>query len=172
MASGYSLNEVWGAQAMPIEKTHRSSKKSSKKKRKSSRIDPYCKNANLPEVMTAVIPEAFVPYDPISPLEMRLDEQESYQLYEPPEQHASREKEAEITELREHEKDTEHKQEFDVRNQPVTCPPQQIIQYVNPAPPRGDDKYDMFLYVFSGVLLLFLLEQFLQIGIHIGQRSV
>jgi hypothetical protein len=31
-----------------------------------------------------------------------------------------------------------------------------------------DNKYEMFLYIFSGVLLLLLLEQFLQIGIHMA----
>lgn len=51
------------------------------------------------------------------------------------------------------------------------CPPQQIIRYAEPPRPPADDRYDMFLYVFSGVLLLFLLEQFLQIGIHIGRNT-
>lgn len=38
--------------------------------------------------------------------------------------------------------------------------------------PGMDNKYEMFLYIFSGVLLLFVLEQFLQIGVHIGTRSM
>jgi hypothetical protein len=33
-----------------------------------------------------------------------------------------------------------------------------------------DERYEMFLYMFSGVLLLFMLEQFLQIGILLGAR--
>lgn len=53
------------------------------------------------------------------------------------------------------------------------CPPQQIIHHIEaPKPPPTDQRYDAFLYVFSGVLLLFLLEQFMQIGIHIGTRQM
>lgn len=36
---------------------------------------------------------------------------------------------------------------------------------------RRDSTHSMFLFVFSGVMLLFLLEQFLQIGIHMSRRQ-
>lgn len=36
--------------------------------------------------------------------------------------------------------------------------------------PRQNENHDVFLYVFSGVLLLFVLEQFVQVGQHIGLR--
>jgi hypothetical protein len=51
------------------------------------------------------------------------------------------------------------------------CPPQEIVRYVDPPRPPANDNYDTFLFVFSGVLLLFVLEQFLQIGIHIGRAQ-
>ena len=34
-----------------------------------------------------------------------------------------------------------------------------------------DVRYDLFLYVFSGLLLLFVLEQFLQVGIILGSAK-
>lgn len=33
------------------------------------------------------------------------------------------------------------------------------------------DTYDVFRYIFSGIILLFALEQFIQIGTYIGNRS-
>lgn len=37
--------------------------------------------------------------------------------------------------------------------------------------PRPHENHDLFMFVFSGVLLLFVLEQFIQVGLHIGTRS-
>lgn len=37
---------------------------------------------------------------------------------------------------------------------------------------RPHENHDLFMYVFSGVLLLFVLEQFIQVGLHIGVRGV
>lgn len=39
-------------------------------------------------------------------------------------------------------------------------------------PARPHENHDLFMYVFSGVLLLFVLEQFIQVGLHIGVRSM
>lgn len=39
-------------------------------------------------------------------------------------------------------------------------------------PRRQHENHDLFMYVFSGVLLLFVLEQFVQVGLHIGVRNV
>ena len=50
------------------------------------------------------------------------------------------------------------------------CPPQEI-RYVDPPRPHASETYDTFLFVFSGVLLLFVLEQLLQIGIQIGRAQ-
>jgi hypothetical protein len=33
------------------------------------------------------------------------------------------------------------------------------------------DTYDVFLYIFSGITLLFLLEQFIQLGMFLGNRT-
>lgn len=38
-------------------------------------------------------------------------------------------------------------------------------------PIRANENHDVFLYVFSGVLLLFVLEQFIQLGLHMGMRD-
>lgn len=38
--------------------------------------------------------------------------------------------------------------------------------------PRDNENHDLFMYVFSGVLLLFVLEQFIQVGLHIGVRNM
>lgn len=35
----------------------------------------------------------------------------------------------------------------------------------------GSENHDVFLYVFSGVLLLFIFEQFIQVGLHLGIRQ-
>lgn len=38
-------------------------------------------------------------------------------------------------------------------------------------PIRANENHDVFLYVFSGVLLLFVLEQFIQLGLHMGMKD-
>ena len=40
------------------------------------------------------------------------------------------------------------------------------------SPARAHENHDLFMYVFSGVLLLFVLEQFIQVGLHIGVRNM
>lgn len=40
------------------------------------------------------------------------------------------------------------------------------------SPKRTHENHDVFLYVFSGVILLFALEQFIQVGLHIGVRQL
>jgi hypothetical protein len=37
---------------------------------------------------------------------------------------------------------------------------------------RQHENHDLFMFVFSGVLLLFVLEQFIQVGLHIGVRNI
>ncbi len=34
------------------------------------------------------------------------------------------------------------------------------------------DTYDVFLFIFSGIILLFALEQFIQIGMYLGNRTL
>lgn len=36
---------------------------------------------------------------------------------------------------------------------------------------KTNENHDVFLYVFSGVILLFILEQFIQVGLHLGIRK-
>ena len=37
---------------------------------------------------------------------------------------------------------------------------------------RNNENYDVFLFVFSGVILLFILEQFIQVGLQLGIRNM
>jgi hypothetical protein len=52
-----------------------------------------------------------------------------------------------------------------------TCPMCPTCPVCPEPPPPSDNRYDTFLFVFSGILLLFVMEQFLQLGIAIGARS-
>lgn len=58
-------------------------------------------------------------------------------------------------------------------NPRVQSPPP-IIRYpvVEKRRTSKDDMHEIFLYVFSGVLLLFILEQFIQIGVYLGSNSM
>ena len=61
------------------------------------------------------------------------------------------------------------------KNETKTAPQKQIHQNTKPVrrePGRQHENHDLFIYVFSGVLLLFVLEQFIQVGLHIGVRNV
>lgn len=53
----------------------------------------------------------------------------------------------------------------------VCCPPPVPCPACPECPPPHDPRYDIFLFAFSGVLMLFVMEQFLQLGIAIGSRS-
>jgi hypothetical protein len=176
MATGYSLlDEVWGADALPLPRSSRSKRSSGRKKKRSSRSSPLCdKEDNRPPVSVAEIPghEQFLAYDPSRYTEIDvLDHSDPlYGAVRPVRKVAAGEETISAAEMEEEEAEAEAEAEAVGTFPPqATCPPQRIVQYV--PSPRGDDRNDMFLYVFSGVLLLFLLEQFLQIGIHIGARA-
>nr|WRJ69760.1 hypothetical protein TetV2_00311 [Oceanusvirus sp.] len=174
MATGYSLlDEVWGADAMPLPRSSRSKRSSGKKKRKSSRASPLCdREDNRPPVTVADIPgeEHFIPYDPSRYTEIDvLDHSDPLYGAVRPVRKSDENDRGDIFANEENDSPPADDLDPPAPAAAATCPPQRIVQYVSA--PRGDDRNDMFLYVFSGVLLLFLLEQFLQIGIHIGARA-
>ena len=159
MATGYSLiDEVWGGDAMPVPKTERS-KKSSKRSKRKNRIAPVC-DSHKPAADTE---ESFVPYDPAVFSEVHVDDpadplygsmrpvmNRPYPRYEDQE---------EIEAAEETPKDS-----------PPAVQVQPEIRYVQ-LPHRRADGYDIFLYIFSGILLVFVMEQFLQIGINMGMHT-
>ena len=186
MSSGFSLlDEAWGSHAMPLPPR---SKSSSTKRRKkfASRLAPLCEAAG--KVAETGFPDSF--QDTLAPFEPIYVNDDDAREVSKKKSRRSRSKSATGTVAPppppepspplprnedDYDYDTEEEQEeYRGGDKPVVCPPcppQQIIRYAEPPRPPSDDRYDTFLYVFSGVLLLFLLEQFLQIGIHIGRAS-
>ena len=68
--------------------------------------------------------------------------------------------------------------QYDGRGADATHPPPRAPPVAPPARARSagqarpHENHDLFMYVFSGVLLLFVLEQFIQVGLHIGVRGM
>ena len=154
MSAGYSLlDEAWGSQAAPVPRYH----KSSSKRRRKQRLPPLCDDMRAPpgepSYSGTFQADHLAPFQPVYVNDD--DARDVEQADEPPPE----------------PRPAAHKKERPERAERAECPPTQIIRYAEPPRTPVDDRYDTFLYVFSGVLLLFLLEQFLQIGIHIGAQQ-
>lgn len=61
---------------------------------------------------------------------------------------------------------------FDPKPPDQEAKPEVFRKNDKPPPRRSHENHDVFLYVFSGVILLFVLEQFIQVGLHIGVRQL
>lgn len=188
MSTGFSLlDEAWASHAMPLP-PRKSSAKVSKRRKKSSaaayRIAPLCENTG--KVGETGFADSFqaslAPYEPIF-----INDDDARDV-SGADSRKSRSKKSDRTKTHDHpsisSRSFDHDEDSIAENEdlhnetstlkcppPIQCPPQQIIRYAEPPKPPSDDRYDTFLYVFSGVLLLFLLEQFIQIGIQIGIKQ-
>ncbi len=151
------MNEVWGADAMPLDKA------SSKAKRSSSKKKAH-KSHHFPAHQ-----DSFVPYDPAMPTEMDVDALAADAAAAAAATPAATPTATPAATPGHPLGEDAPEEESQTPSQARACQPKTVVQYV--PSPRGDERNEMFLYVFSGVLLLFLLEQFLQIGIHIGARA-
>ena len=182
MSTGFSLlDEAWASQAMPLPPRSASSK-SSKRRRKAAapRIAPLCEaTGKAGETGFADSFQAsLAPYEPIF-----VNDDDARRVGKPraPRKNRGRTHDhpsisgGDLGGTDGENSEDEYRgpgEEAAARcPPPAPCPPQQIIRYAEPPKPPSDDRYDTFLYVFSGVLLLFLLEQFVQIGIQIGARQ-
>jgi hypothetical protein len=81
----------------------------------------------------------------------------------------------ELDDLKENFKGNEAQIDEDILD---TNPKTEIVKYVDfknnrheNSTSKNNENHDVFLYVFSGVILLFILEQFIQVGLHLGIRN-
>lgn len=150
MSTGYSLlDDAWPSQAMPLPSKPR------RKKRTRQVIPPICETSVSKRSDNGYIEDfsgSLAPFDPIY-----INDDDARDV------------------TRKVERRQRIAEEEEVVSPPpvVKCPPP-VIKYIEVpkiVTKPSDDRYDTFLFVFSGVLLLFLMEQFLQIGIQIGIRQ-
>lgn len=150
MSDGYSLiDQAWMSQAMPTQPRNKRLK--SKKTKKSKKHAPSSDASGDHPGPANIFMSSLAPYEPIY-----ANEDDAF---ESPEN--------EDNDGHSVERVPESCCPPPVVCPPVVCPP--VVVCPDPKPP-ADERYDTFLYVFSGVLLLFVLEQFLQLGIAIGAR--
>lgn len=182
MSSGFSLlEEAWGSQAMPLPPRSKSSSSSSTKRRKrfASRLAPLCESTGK-EGQTGFADSFQTSLAPFEPIYVNDDDARGVSKRKgrakaagpppPPPPRAEHDYDEDSDCEPGESRGTSRPAPPPVVCPP--CPPQKVITYAERPRPAADNRYDAFLYVFSGVLLLFLLEQFLQIGIHIGRASI
>jgi hypothetical protein len=68
---------------------------------------------------------------------------------------------------------------YSSENTSEIIPKNEIVKYIDvknnrneQSNSRNNENYDVFLFVFSGVILLFILEQFIQVGLQLGIRNM